>query len=89
MLLLWQHYGYLSSSHVNDYVCEGSLTQVTYRYNILQECQILDTIFDSVVENLKKKMRSEYQPGQGASPTPAYVFIYGPVTDLALYVLIT
>lgn len=51
MLLLWQHYGYLSSSHVNDYVCEGSLTQVTYRYNILQECQILDTIFDSVVEN--------------------------------------
>lgn len=64
-------------------------TQVTYRYNILQECQILDTIFDSVVENFFLKMRSEYQPGQGASPTPAYVFIYSPVTDLALYVLIT
>lgn len=29
-------------------------TQVTYRYNILQECQILDTIFDSVVENFFK-----------------------------------
>lgn len=25
-------------------------TQVSYGYNILQECQILDTIFDSMVE---------------------------------------
>lgn len=68
MLLLWQHYGYLSSSHVNDYVCEGSLTQVTYRYNILQECQILDTIFDSVVENLKKKR--DQNISQGREPLP-------------------
>lgn len=52
--------------------------QVTYRYNILQECQILDTIFDSMVE---KKIKNETRP--------AYVFIYSPVTALALYVLIT
>lgn len=103
MLLLWQHYGYLSSfdmlmtsltsvfclfgcfclnKSMNDQIYLFFFTQVTYRYNILQECQILDTIFDSMVE---KKIKNEIR----ISARPAYVFIYSPVTDLALYVLIT